>query len=160
MSQSTLNTFLHNQSGFQLSEDATLTARFCKQGNGVWLPAFLLSSLGAQSLHTEALRTQAPHYTPSPHHPAPRSSPKNLSSSCSSSGEPGQPTAGTSKGIYKYSRRRKNRHFPSPSRACLSPTPDLSWSSSRSSSWAKAPKPRDPYWKSSAGKQLMVPWFP
>lgn len=55
-------------------------------------------------------------------HPAPRSSSENLSSSRSGR-EPGQPTAGTSKGIYKYSCRRKNRLFSSLSQPCLTPTP-------------------------------------
>lgn len=91
------------------------------------------------------------HRTPGSAHtgtsrPAPRSSSENLSSSCDG-GEPGQPTAGTSKGIYKYSRRRKNRHFASSSQPCLSPTPNPSWRGAhRSSCWVRAPDPRHPYW--------------
>lgn len=90
--------------------------------------------------------------------PTSRNNSENLSFSCCSQ-EPGQPNAGTSKGIYKYSCRRKNRHFPGPSQSSFSPTPDLSWLGSHPRSWAEALNPRDPLQGGSGGEQLMAPQF-
>lgn len=135
------------ESCFQLSENCTLRMR--KLRPAPYLPP--TPSPGAGSLHTRPAH-------PGPAHPTPRNSSKNLSSSCGGR-EPGQPTAGTSKGIYKYSCRRKNRHFSSSSQPCLSPTPNLSWLDAYPV--VAGPKPPTPgaLPENRGGEQLVEPQF-
>lgn len=125
----------------------------CKWGNGGQLPPSPHPSPGARSSRTRLCTSRYPH-------PAPRNSSKNLSSSHGGR-EPGQPTAGTSKGIYKYSCRRKNRHFSSSSQPCLSPTLNLSWLGAYPSScWAKVPNLRyltGKQWRKATGRASVHP---